>query len=46
LVEETDRPVVMRVWVVARDLPVALRLWRAVIAPTLVFTEKLIAISF
>ncbi len=40
LVEATARPVLMRLWTVPRPLLVALRLWRAAIAPVLVFTEK------
>ena len=46
LVEATSRPVLMRLWVVSRPLLVALRLWRAAIAPTFVLTEKPMINSF
>src|SRR5437867_1555530 len=45
LAEPTLRPVLMRSWVVESCMPVALRFWRAIIAPTLVFTES-IRLSF
>lgn len=42
-VDATFRPVVIRLWVVSIERLVALRLWRAAMAPALVFTENAIS---